>query len=682
MCKTAELSVTQASKSPERMQSDVLLEGARIHHQSGNFQAAEAGYRQVLAFEPENPMAIYGLSLLHFQSGRYTTAEDLIRKVIELVPDDAQPQITLGTIKNAQGDTDAAIESYTSALKIMPANPDVLNIIGSCYRNKCDYSTAIDYFERVVSISPASHITWTNLGDTLWKTEQFEKATDAFRRVTELMPGNADAWNNLGKALQEQDYYEEALECFGKAVDISHAPGDIIRLKTTLPIITESVELIDALRAKLDRNLELLIESKPVLNDPLREIDKTNFIMAYHGHNDREFQMKFARLYANACPDLVSTATHCTGPYTRSPDGKIRIGFISRFFKNYSISRSSKGIIEHLSRDLFHVIVIFPDPPQDEMGNLIKGLADEAVILPRGLENSRKFLADMGLDILFYQDIGMDVFTYFLAFSRLAPVQCTSFGHPVTSGIPALDYYITTEDWEPEDGDRHYSEKLLRLRGVSSVAFYDKYYPPDPLQPREHFGLNDNVNIYICPQTLFKFHPEFDAYIQAILQKDPDGRLVLVSGKHRHWQEKLYQRFTRSIPDVADRISFQPKLHSTEFRNLIAISNVMLDTIHFCGFNTSLDAFAAGTPVVTQPGKYMRSRHTASFYYKMGISDCTASTMEEYVDIAHRLGTDATYREEISRKIGKSSEAIWGEWEVVREFERIFTEAVAACTND
>lgn len=661
------------------MQSNTLLDNARADHQAGNLRAAEDGYREVLQLEPENPMAAYGLSLLHYQTAHYQVAEEFARTVIDLVPHDAQPRILLGAIKTAQGDMDAAIASYTRALDYRPGDAELYHAIGACQRNKGDYPAAIDYFERALSIDPARHVSWTNLGAALWKTGQSAKATDAFRKVTELVPGQAEAWNNLGKALWEEDYYEEARECLHKAAQISPDPGTLIRLQTILPNITESVAQIDRLREQLDSNLESLLERGMRLKDPVREVDKTNFLMAYHGRNDRDFQVKFARLFAGACPELLYTAPHCTRPIARSPEARIRVGFISRFFTNYSISRSSRGIIEHLSRDRFQVIVIFPDPPRDEMGKLIRQLADEAVILPSGLENSREYLAGLELDILFYQDIGMDVFTYFLAFSRLAPVQCTSFGHPVTSGIPTLDYYITTEDWEPDDGDSHYSEKLLRLRGVASVCFYDRYSPPEPLQPRQHFGLRDDVNIYVCPQALFKLHPEFDAYLEAILRGDPDGYLVLVSGRHRHWQEKLQQRFARSMPDVVDRISFQPKLHSMEFRNLIAVADVMLDTIHFCGFNTSLDAFAAGTPVVTQPGKYMRSRHTASFYNKMGIADCTAASREEYVEIALRLGTDPAYREAISRKIAESSAAIWQEWEVVREFERVFTEALAEC---
>ena len=104
----------------------------------------------------------------------------------------------------------------------------------------------------------------------------------------------------------------------------------------------------------------------------------------------------------------------------------------------------------------------------------------------------------------------------------------------------------------------------------------------------------------------------------------------------------------------------------------------MLDTTHFCGFNTTLEAFAAGTPVVTLPGEFMRSRHTAAFYKKMGIEDCTAASTDEYVDIALRLGTDADYRKSVSDKIVAASDVIWEEDAVVREFERVFAEMYAA----
>jgi protein O-GlcNAc transferase len=103
----------------------------------------------------------------------------------------------------------------------------------------------------------------------------------------------------------------------------------------------------------------------------------------------------------------------------------------------------------------------------------------------------------------------------------------------------------------------------------------------------------------------------------------------------------------------------------------------MLDTVHFNGMNTSLEAFAVGTPVVTLPGEFQRGRHTQAMYRKMGISECTAVDADHYVEIAVRLGTDHAFRQAVHREIMLRSIVLFEDMEVVREFERFFREAVA-----
>jgi protein O-GlcNAc transferase len=62
-----------------------------------------------------------------------------------------------------------------------------------------------------------------------------------------------------------------------------------------------------------------------------------------------------------------------------------------------------------------------------------------------GLERAHTQLGALELDVLFYQDIGMESVSYFLSFARLASVQCVSFGHPNTTGVPNMDYFISND---------------------------------------------------------------------------------------------------------------------------------------------------------------------------------------------------------------------------------------------
>jgi predicted O-linked N-acetylglucosamine transferase (SPINDLY family) len=107
------------------------------------------------------------------------------------------------------------------------------------------------------------------------------------------------------------------------------------------------------------------------------------------------------------------------------------------------------------------------------------------------------------------------------------------------------------------------------------------------------------------------------------------------------------------------------------------IADVLLDPFHWSGGNISHDALAFGTPIVTLPGAYMRGRVTCGCYKQMGVMDCVASTMEEYVALAVRLGTDSACREQVKAKILAANGALYENINAVREMERFFLDAVA-----
>src|SRR5262249_14288802 len=154
----------------------------------------------------------------------------------------------------------------------------------------------------------------------------------------------------------------------------------------------------------------------------------------------------------------------------------------------------------------------------DEIADAIRTHADEFVALPCHVRRARQLIADCRLDVLFYADIGMDAYTYSLAFHRLAPGQCVTWGAPVQSGIPNVDYFLSSELLEPDDADGHYTEHLVRLNGLPT--YYYRPAAPEKIHDVKHYGLPAGCPIYLCPQSLFKFHPEFDGVLKEILARD------------------------------------------------------------------------------------------------------------------------------------------------------------------
>jgi predicted O-linked N-acetylglucosamine transferase (SPINDLY family) len=714
------------------------LDLALQHHQAGRLQEAEALYRQILLAEPKHPDALHLLGVIAHQVGRHHIAVDYICRAIGLNPAVAEFHFNLGEAYRAQGrleeavvayrqalalkpafaeacnnlgnalkeqgKLDEAVASYRQAVALQPTYAEALNNLGNALKDQGKLEEAVASFRQALALRPEYAVAHNNLGVALQWQGKLEEAVAAYRQALSLKPAFAEAYNNLGNVLQEQRKLEEAEANYRHALTLKPAfaeafsnlgavlqeqgsleeavaayrqalalrPNDGIRIKvaTILPVIIRSREDIPAVRRQYDENLTALLKGKLTLTDPVREVGQTNFYLAYHGQNDRELQIKMAQAYERACPSLSFES-----PCSKS-GGRVKIGFVSKNFCTHTIGKLMRGIIAQLSRSLFSVTVFSFSRQQDPIADFIERQADRMILLPSRLEDARYQIAREQPDILFYPDIGMDALTYFLAYSRLAPIQCVTWGHPVTTGIRTIDYFISSEYLEPENADQHYSERLVRLQHLPTY-----YYRPEiatPLKSRSGFGLDNGRTVYLCPQSLFKIHPDLDDIVAGILRADRQGVVILIDGYYRQWNELLLNRFRKAMPEVVDRIRFVPRQSRQDFLALLSSADVILDPPHWSGGNTTYEALSLGIPIVTMPSGFMRGRVTYACYKLMGVMDCVAGTKEEYVDLAVRLGANRKYRAEIKAKILAANNVLYENAEAVRDLERFLVKAVGA----
>jgi predicted O-linked N-acetylglucosamine transferase (SPINDLY family) len=288
-------------------------------------------------------------------------------------------------------------------------------------------------------------------------------------------------------------------------------------------------------------------------------------------------------------------------------------------------------------------------------------------------------VAALGLDVLFYADIGTEPLAYFLSYARLAPVQCTTWGHPTTSGVQTIDYYFSHADLEPEGSERFYSEKLIR---IGNGPVYPGYAPPasPPIaKSRREMGLPDQGPLYICPQSVFKLMPEFDPVLAAILRGHPTATLLVPAGRHPQLTAQLRHRWATALPDALDRVQFFPHRGLQEFCNLIAAADVVLDPHPVGGGITTFDALHTGTPVVTLPGRLMRSRFASACYQRLGLTEWIASDTDDYVRKALRLGGNRELRESLRQGIkAGSQETIYDDLSSLPEYADFLEETVAS----
>ncbi|MBC7802744.1 MAG: tetratricopeptide repeat protein, partial [Candidatus Parcubacteria bacterium] len=687
------------------------IDRARRHNEQGQLAQCETLCREILEAEPEHVEAwnLLGIAAcrqgkrsagtaavqralfleggradIHMnlgnalrESGEAERAEQCFRAALSLEPSYAAAHYNLGLVLEDQGRRDEALGCYAHTLQLDARFARAYLNAGGIFEIQGRDRQAMEAYRSAIRCEPGLVEGWRNIAALLDEEGRLPEAIAHCQHALKLEPENARTLYMLGLLLEAHGSTEHAAMCVRRAIERSDPRKDAdmrFTLALMLPPVAQSRAQIGELRSRLERNLGALEAADSTLDQRATTLSPP-FFLSYHGECNRELHGKIVRLLERACPALLWTAPHCRE--WKAPGERIKVGFISRFMRAHSIGKTTRGLVAQLDRSRFEVCALFlPPAADDEVANFIREHAESSIALPSSVPEARERIAELGLDILFYQDIGMEAMSYFLAFARLAPVQCVSFGHPDTTGIANVDYFVSSDLYEPEGAAAHYSERLFLLRNAGTLAYYYRPRLQQPAKGRRQLGVPVEGHLYLCPQTLFKLHPDFDVILGGILRADPSGRVVLLEGKHPQWADLLRARFAQSIPDVAGRVSFIAQLNPADFVNLLAVADVVLDTPHFNGMNTSLEAFAMGTPIVTLPGNYQRGRHTFGMYRRMGIDEAIAADAQDYVRLAVKLGTDRAAREALSAKIAERCGALFEDADVVREFERFFTEAL------
>jgi predicted O-linked N-acetylglucosamine transferase (SPINDLY family) len=652
-----------------------LLQAADGHRRAGRLAEARAGYEEVLRHAPDSPAVLNNLGTLLLLQGDPAGARPLLEKAVRLRPDYAFAHNNLGTVWLALGRFAEAGACFAQALVHQPQFARAHYNLGTVLHRVGQPGEAETELRQALELDPAYAPAHYQLGVVLKDILRLDEAQAALERALQLEPGFVDAWSVLANVHVLQGKISLARSAMDQALAIEPGAALQVRAALLLPVIYESVEEVERERARLEQSLARLATEDLTIANPAESVGATAFYLAYQGKNDRDVLERLAAIYRRAAPELSFVAPHCRTPAARMVSGRpIRVGFLSTLFYRHTIGKLNLGLIHNLSRAQFTVTLLRFPSPDDDMARALDASADQVVTLPRNLEAARRQVAELELDVLYYTDIGMDPLTYFLAFARLAPVQCVAWGHPVTSGIPTIDYFLSSALLEPDDAPAHYTEELVRFAKINT--YYHEPKIAGSVKNRSALGLSVSGNQYVCAQSLFKIHPGFDAVLGAILRGDPWGWVVLIEGPCAHWNELLARRFRRTIPAEAARIEFLPRMSQDDFLHLQARATVLLDTLRFGGGSTSYEAFAFGTPIVTGAGRLLRDRITAACYRQMGMTECIAESEEEYVRIALRLGTDTAWRREMRGRIRERTHLLYEDAEAVRQLEAFLIEAV------
>ncbi len=682
---------------------------AEGHHQLGTilahlgrFDEAASSFCRAVELEPGAAGAHHGLALALREQGEWDEAAAACRRALALKPDFAQAHGTLAAVLEAQGNTDESIACYRRAVQLKPDYVEALNNLGSLLSNRDELDEATACWQRALQFKPDFAEAHNNLGAVLEKRERLDEATAFFqmalrvkpdfaaahhnlgavldrqgksteaetcwRRALELRPDFPEATNNLGMLLGNQGRIAEAGDCYRQALALHHEQQlwnlDLLSL---CPVVFPSNDAIDRYRRELLVRLEgLALRNLGIERASLvRAACIPSFNLQYHGRDERPLREAFARLFQDYFPDEDAPGS----------GGRPRVGVMVSDRHEGLFLRSLRGVLEGIDTTKLDVVVIASTRGAAMIRPAIHNPGLRVLGVTNTFERFAEAIRDARLDLLYYWEVATDNINYFLPFLRLAPVQCTSWGVQVTSGIPRMDHYLSSELVEAEEAAAHYSENLVLGRTLLTVQ--TRSASPASPKPRQYFGVTDEQHLYICAQQNGKFHPDFDLILAGILRRDSRGVLAITEDRHGPLvANQLRERFAASMGDVLDRIVIVPMQPTPDYLSLVAAADVLLDPLYYGGVNSSYDGFSLNRPIVTLPSRFQLGRYTFGCYKKMGLFDCVVADAQQYIDRAVALGTDAAYRAEVVEKMRRASPALFGDLEAVSEHERIFMELI------
>jgi len=657
---------------------------ARIRRAQGRVDEAVANYREALRIQPNLPEAHNNLAELLHEQMQIEEAETHYREALRLKSGFPEAWYGLGLVLEARRDLAGAREAYKQALQRRPEFAEAYNNLGNVLKQLGDNYDALRAYEQAVEIDPQLTVARRNVALLLQESGRPLEAAAAYQKVLEVQPDLAEAHYGLGNALKDMGVAAGALACYARALELhpNYAEARWAQAMSQLPLVAHDEAEIARGRVAFDAELAALerwCEKREPETLSRAVGTQQPFYLAYQDGNHRE---RLAR-YGTLSTLLASTwqAALGTPMLRREKRTECRIGIVSAHVRKHSVWHAIlKGWLQHLDRSRIEVLLFHVGTTQDVETALAKTMVTQYINGKFDHIEWARLILDHQLDLLIYPEIGMDPITAKLASMRLAHVQAAAWGHPITTGLPTMDYFLSAEALEPPRADEHYTERLIRLPGLGCC------YSPTQSEVVQidlaSLDIHEDVPLFVCAGNPFKYVPRHDALFVEIARRLGECQFVFFVPHLRAHElmGRVRTRMTRAFSaaglDLGEYAVFVPWQSRPQFAGLMQQADVYLDTVGFSGFVTAMLAIECALPMVAWEGHFLRGRLASGILRRIGLDELVADTDKAYVEKAVHLARDANYRSEVRERIIAARQALYNDTTPVHALEGFLLDAI------
>jgi protein O-GlcNAc transferase len=612
----------------------------------GRLEEGEAAYRRALELKPDHAEAHYNLGIVLHARGALAEAVASFQRALGSRAGHPQTHFALANALREQGSLEEALAAYGHALSLAPDYAEAHANSGGALEALGRYGEAAAAYRRALACRPGFAAAQRNLGAVLLELGRAQDAADACAQAVELEPRCAEAHCTLGHALRDCGRQQDAVAAYRRAIELDpDCAGARLGLAVAaVPLMTDSAEesaSVPRVFLQAVEELRAWTRSHPGKLEPV--IGSAQPFHLPYGHRD---------VTAALCAygDLIraeAAAEEGRGRPGRAegwpPRERVRLALVSGHVRRHPVwDVISRGIVSELDRKGFEVFIYHTGGLADAETEWARRHADRFIQGPMRRCGWLERLEQDRPDVILYPELGMDPMSCALAARRLAPVQAAAWGHPVTTGLPSIDFYLSGELLEPPGAQAHYREELLRLPGT---GVYTCWRDP-PAQswggPQRKAGV---VRFALCQQPI-KADPGDDRLFARIARSAGPCELWLAAPKNLPWaaprlRERMAAAFRREGLDPDAHLRTLEWLSPGAFADFLDSMDVFLDCPAFSGYTTAWQALHRGLPVVTWAGPFLRQRLAAGLLAHAGITEGIADSAQSYVETAARWAEEA-----------------------------------------
>jgi predicted O-linked N-acetylglucosamine transferase (SPINDLY family) len=595
----------------------------------------------------------------------------------------ARSEFQRATQALARGDKAAAEQHLRQAVAAQPEHVDAMTNLGALLKDSQRPDEAERILRRALATDGRAGVAAFNLAWLLMDRRQWTEAATWLRTAAAVMPKDADVHCFLGNALMGQGDADGARRAYQAAIrhNARHARARwglaMAQLPAIAATVTEQARAPQAFAQELGK-LKAWFRAQPTIDGSGVVGAQQPYYLAYVEADHRAV----LREYGTLCASLMGAWARRAGvPAPAAGTGpKWKLGIVSSHVVSHSVWHALlRGWVEHLDATRFEIHLFHTGPGRDAETDWA---ARHVARLHQSVGDWKAWarcIADQRLDAIIYPEIGMDTTTTRLAALRLARLQLAAWGHPITSGLPTMDGYLSAEAFEPEGAAAHYVEPLVALPRLGCC-----YQPYGTAPARVDFaraGIGANDRVLLCPGTAFKYTPQHDSLWIEIARRCAPCKLVFFrpegSSLADQLEERLRAAFSAAGVDADAALCFLPWQSQAAFFAWLDRADVFLDTPGFSGFNTVMQALERGTPVVAWEGLFMRGRFASGVLRQAGLGAWVATDAAGYVDRVERLCGDEALRRQVRREVAAAAALLYRDRAGVDQLARYLEQRLA-----